>query len=55
MLPVLESRSAVWCSAADTNLKLTERIVSGARILTGGVFVCVIAHRRSVAVLCKSV
>ena len=34
------------------NLKLLYRAVSGARFLTGGVFECDIAHRRSVAVLC---
>ena len=43
--------SAVWCSAADTHLKLLDRVVSGARFLTGGVFECDIAHRRSVAIL----
>ena len=43
---------AVWCSAADTHLKLLDRAVSGARFLTGGVFECDISHRRSVAVLC---
>ena len=42
----------VWCSAANTHLKLLDRAVSGARSLTGGVFECDIAHRRSVAVLC---
>ena len=45
-------RSAVCCSAADTHLKLVDRAVSGARFLTGGVYECDIAHRRSVAVLC---
>ena len=40
MLPVLEYSSAVWCSAADTHLKLLDRAVSGARLLTGGVFEC---------------
>ena len=44
--------SAVWCSAADTHLKLLDRVVSCARFLTGGAFECDIAHRRSVAVLC---
>ena len=44
--------SAVWCSAADTHLKLLDRAVSGVRFVTGGVFECDIAHRRSVAVLC---
>ena len=51
VLPVLEYYSAVWCSAANTHLKLLDRAVSGARFLTGGVldrhFGC-----RSVAVLC---
>ena len=51
VLPVLEYCSAVWCLAADAHLKLLDRVVSGARFLTGGVFECDIAHRRSVAVL----
>ena len=44
--------SAVWCSAADTHLKLLDRVVNGASFLTGGVFECNLAHHRSVAVLC---
>ena len=52
VLPVLEYFSAVWCSTADTHLKLLDRAVSGARFLTGSVFECDISHRRSVAVLC---
>ena len=44
-LPVLEYCSAVWCSAADTNLKLLDHVVRGARFLTGCVFECDIAHR----------
>ena len=52
VLPVLEYCSAVWCSAADTHLKLLNCAVTGARFLTGGVFECDIAHRRSVTVLC---
>ena len=52
VLPVLEYCSIVWCSAADTHLKLLDRAVSGERFLTGGVFECDISHRRSVAVLC---
>ena len=52
VLPVLEYCSAVSCSAADTPLKLLDRVVSGVRFLTGGVFECDISHRRSVAVLC---
>ena len=35
VLPVLECCSAVWCSAADTHLKLLDRAVSSARFLTG--------------------
>ena len=52
VLSVLEYCSAVWCSAADTHLKLLDRAVSGARFLTGGVFECDISHRRSMAVKC---
>ena len=52
VLQVLEYCSAVWCSAADTHLKLLDRAVSGARFLTGDVFECDISHRGSVAVLC---
>ena len=52
VLPVLEYCPAVWCSAADAHLKLMDHAVSGARFLTGGLFECDIAHRRSVAVLC---
>ena len=50
VLPVLEYCSAAWCSAADTHIKLLDRVVRGARFLS--VFECGIAHRRSVAVLC---
>ena len=52
VLPVLEYCSAVQCSTANTNLKLLDRAVSGARFLTVGVFECDIAHRRSVSVFC---
>ena len=52
VLPVLEYCSAVWCSAADTHLKLLGRVVSGACLLAGGVLNCDLFHRRSVAVLC---
>ena len=44
--------SAVWCTAAVVHLKLLDRAESGAWFLTGGVFECDIAHRRSVAALC---
>ena len=52
VLTVFQYCSAVWCSAADTHLTLQDRAFSGARFLTGGVFECDIAHRRSVAFLC---
>ena len=52
VLPVLEYCSAVWCLAADAHLKLLDRALCGARFLTGSVFECDIAHRRSVTVLC---
>ena len=51
-LPVLEYCSAVWCSAADTHLKLLYRVVSGACFLAGGVLNCNLSHCRSVAMLC---
>ena len=52
VLPVLEYCSAVCCSAADTHLKLLDRVVSGACVLAGGVLNCNLSHRQSVAVLC---
>ena len=52
VLPVLEYCSAVWCSAADTHLRLLDRVVSGVSFLSMDVFDCDLAHRRSVAVLC---
>ena len=52
VLPVLEYCSAVWCSAADTYVRLLDHVVSGASFLTDGVFGCDLAHRRSVTVLC---
>ena len=48
----MECCSAVWCSAADTHLRLLDRVVSCASFLTGGVFECDLAYRRFVAVLC---
>ena len=47
---VLRYCSSVWCVDTDTHLKLLDRVVCGARFLTGGVFECDIAQRRSVAV-----
>ena len=52
VLPVLEYCSAVWCSAADTHLKLLDRVVSDACFLAGGMLNCDLSYRRSVAVLC---
>ena len=52
ILPVLEYCSAVWCSAADTHVRLLDRVVSGASFLTGGMFECDLAHGCSVVVLC---
>ena len=44
---------ALFCSVEDTHHKLLDRLVNAwCRFLTGGVFECEIAHRRSVAVLC---
>ena len=42
----------MWCSAADTHIKLLDSVVNGASFLTGCVFECDLAYRRSVAVLC---
>ena len=52
VLPVLEYCLAVWCSAADSHLKLLDRFVRSAGFQAGGVLECNLAHRRSVAVLC---
>ena len=52
VLPVLEYCSAVWFSAADSHLKLLDRVVRSAGVLAGGVLDCNLAHRRSVAELC---
>ena len=42
----------MWYSAADTHLKLLDRVVNGVCFLTGGMLDCDLAQRRSVAVLC---
>ena len=42
----------MWCLAADTHLKLLDRVVSDACFLAGGVLNCDLSHRRSAAVLC---
>ena len=53
VLPVLEYCSAVRCSAANSHLKLPDRVVRSAGFLAGGVLDCNLAHRRSVAELCN--
>ena len=45
VLPVLEYCSAVWCSAADSHLKLLDRVVRSAGFLAGRVLECNLAHR----------
>ena len=52
VLLVLEYCSAVSCSAADSHLKLLDRVVRSAGFLAGGVLGCNLAYRRSVAELC---
>ena len=56
VLPVSEYCSAVWCSAARLPIHTlnywTMDVVSYASFLTGGVFECDLADRRSVVVLC---
>ena len=51
VMPVLEYCSAVWCSAADSHLKLLDRAVRSAGFVAGGVLECNLAHRRSVVEL----
>ena len=50
VLPVLEYCSSVWCSTV-IHLKILDRVVSGARFLTVGVFECNIIHRLCVGIL----
>ena len=52
VLPVLEYCSAVWCSAADSHLKLLDRVVRSAGFLAGKVLECNLANCQSVAELC---
>ena len=42
----------MWCSAADSHLKLLDRVVRSAGFLAGGVLECNLAPRQSVAELC---
>ena len=41
----------MWCLAANSHLKLLDRVIRGAGLLAGGVLKCNLAHHRSVAVL----
>ena len=41
----------MWCAAADSHLKLLDRVVRSAGFLAGLVLECNFAHRRSVAEL----
>ena len=43
-LLVLKYCSKVWCVAADSHLKLLDRVVRGAVVLAGGVLECDLAH-----------
>jgi hypothetical protein len=52
VLPILEYCAPVWRSAAESHLKLLDRVVRGAGFLVGGFEPCDLAHRRSVATLC---
>ena len=52
VLPASEYCSAVWCSAADSHLKLLDRVARSAGFLAGGILDYNLAHRRSVAELC---
>ena len=51
VLTDLEYCLAVWCSAADSHLKLLDRVVRSAGFLAGGVLECNLAHHQSVAEL----
>ena len=51
-LSVLDLCSAVWCSAADSHLKLLDKVVRSSRLSAGSDLECNLAHHRSVAVLC---
>ena len=42
----------MWCSAANSHLKLLDRVVRSAGFLAGVVLECNLPHRRSVAELC---
>ena len=42
----------MWCSAADSRLRLLDNVVRCAGFLVSGILECNLAHRRSVAELC---
>ena len=52
VLLVLYYYSAVWCSVADSFLKLRDRVIRSACFIAGGVLESNLSHRRSVSVLC---
>ena len=52
LLPVLEYCSPVWRSAADCHLKLLDRVIRSASLLSSGAIQCDLGHRRLVASLC---
>ena len=49
--PARLRNTSLWCGAR-LSIHTLDRVVSGELFLTGGVFECDLAHRRSVAVLC---
>ena len=42
----------MWCSAADSQIKLLDRVVRSAGFLAVGVLECNLTHRRSIEELC---
>ena len=52
VLPVFEYCSAVSCSAADSHLKLLDKVVRSAGFLAGGVLECNLANPQAIAELC---
>ena len=52
VLPLLEYCSPVWGSAAESHLKLLDRVVTGAQFVCGDCGLGHLAHRRAVGSLC---
>ena len=52
LLPLVKYCSPVWGSAAESHLRLLDRVVRSAYILSGGRVSCHLSHRRDVASLC---